>query len=365
MSEFKGLYVHVPFCRRKCPYCDFYSEATEPKEREFLKLILTELSLTSPELSQFPTVYFGGGTPSILPSSFFEAILSKVGQFSEVTVEFNPEDAATGKLKELKEAGVNRISLGIQSLSDRVLKALGRKNREKDNLKALENALSVFSNVSVDLIYGAPGQKPEEFLKDLERITTYPVKHVSLYALTVYEETPLSEMVEKGQVELPAEEEVREAYYGAVELLKSRGFTHYEISNFAIKGFESKHNLIYWRLENYLGLGPSAASFQDGVYWKNVPDYGRYRELLKRGEPPINERVEFKGRELLELKITMGMRLIEGVEAELFPKGFFERERVKGLLEEGYVELAEGRVKLGEKGLFVSNAVIGELLSNF
>lgn len=365
MSEYKGLYIHVPFCRRKCPYCDFYSEAKRPSEREFTKLILTELSLISPEFSQFPTVYFGGGTPSVLPPSSFEAVLSKVGQFSEVTVEFNPEDATTGKLKELKEAGVNRISLGIQSLSDRALTALGRRNRERDNLKALENALSVFSNVSVDLIYGAPGQKPEEFLKDLERITAYPVKHISLYALTVYEGTPFFEMVEKGQVELPSEEEVREAYYGAVELLKSRGFTHYEISNFAIKGFESKHNLIYWRLENYLGLGPSAASFRDGVYRKNVPDYGRYGELLKRGELPTEEREEFRGRELLELRITMGMRLIEGVEVGLFPESFFERERVRELLEEGYIELAGGRVKLGEKGLFVSNAVIGELLSNF
>ncbi len=365
MREFKGLYIHVPFCKSKCPYCDFYSLPVSPREEEYKRLVLTELSLLNPQFSQFPTIYFGGGTPSTLSPSFFESILAKVGQFSEVTVEFNPEDALPEKLKALKEIGINRISLGIQSLSDRVLESLGRRNREKENLRAIETALSVFSNVSVDLIYGAPGQRANEFLKDLERLTQYPIKHFSLYALTVYPETPLYRLVSEKRVKLPEEEEVRESYYGAVELLKSRGFNHYEISNFAVEGFESKHNLLYWKLENYLGLGTSAASFKEGLFWRNLTDYQLYRERLEKGELPIGEREEFKGKELLELKVTMGMRLLEGIDLGILPQKVLNGEKVKNFIEEGYLKVEKGRLKLGEKGLFVSNAVIGELLANF
>lgn len=362
MSRFDALYVHVPFCLRKCPYCDFYSEPFV-KEGEFSRLIFTELSIRRPHLSAFPTVYFGGGTPSLMSPRFFEGVLSKIGQFSEVTVEFNPEDVEPEKLRFLKELGVNRISLGVQSLSDAVLAKLGRRQRARDNLTALELALSLFENVSVDLIYGAPGQKTDEFLKEVEKLTQYPIKHISLYALTLYEETPLYKAAERGEVELPPDEEVSRAYYGAVELLKGRGFHHYEISNFAIGGFESKHNMCYWRLKNYLGLGPSAASFKDGLFWKNISDYEGYRKALERGELPANSQEEFRGKELLKLKIAMGMRLTEGVELELFPDEFLENERVKALIEEGYIELSGERLRLGKKGLFVSNAVIGELLS--
>jgi len=363
MNRFKALYVHTPFCRRKCLYCDFYSEPKILNEKDLKKLVLSELSLLNPNLSQFPTVYFGGGTPSLLTPNFFEAILSKVGQFSEVTVEFNPEDATLEKLKALKEIGVNRISLGIQSLSSKVLRKLGRSQSPEDNLKALESVLSVFSNVSVDLIYGAPGQKADEFLEEVDKITEYPIKHLSLYALTVYEETPLSQLVKEKKLELPPEEEIRKSYYGAVEILKEKGFTHYEISNFAVKGFESKHNLIYWKLENYLGLGPSAASFKGGLFWRNYSNYSKYKESLEREELPIEEREEFKGKELIELKITMGLRLTEGIERKLIPEKALESERIRRLIEEGYLEVSEERVKLGKKGLFISNAVIGELLS--
>jgi len=363
MKEFKGLYVHTPFCRSKCPYCDFYSEELKGERDSYLKLLLTEASLIEPHFSQFPTVYFGGGTPSLMEESFFEGVLSKVGQFSEVTVEFNPEDATVEKLKNLKEIGVNRISLGIQSLSDETLKRLGRRQRRKENLQALENTLKVFSNVSVDLIFGAPGQKPEELLREVEELLSYPIKHLSLYNLTVYRETPLGRLVEEGRVELPPEEEVEEAYLSACQLLTERGFNHYEISNFALPGFESKHNLLYWKVENYLGIGPSAASLLERRYWRNWASLKRYAELLKAGERPAEEVVELSQEELFELKLNMGLRLSEGV--ELPPKTaekLRESGRISSLIEEGLVELEGNRIRLTKRGFLLENPLIAEIV---
>jgi len=363
---FSSLYVHCPFCRKKCPYCDFYSTTKRIGESVFLKALLEELSLEGAEFSQFPTIYFGGGTPSLLSPSFFEAILSKVGQFSEVTVEFNPEDAKEEKLRALKEIGVNRISLGLQSLSEKTLRKLGRSQGVAENLRALETALKHFSNVSVDLIYGAPDQKAEDFLKELSfLVENFPIKHLSLYALTLYPETPFYDLAAQGRLELPGEEEVERAYYGALELLEKKGFARYEISNFAVAGFESKHNLTYWKLGNYLGLGPSAASFSRGRFWKKRENLRDYIWALSKGELPIGQEVSFSPRELLELKVQMGMRLREGVEISLFPRGSLESPRVKGLIDEGFLEIRENRVRLAPKGLLVSNSVIGELLTLF
>ncbi len=368
MEEVSSLYVHVPFCRKKCIYCDFYS--LEKGERgDYLKLILKELNLNAPQFNQFPTVYFGGGTPSLMGAPFFEGVLSRIGQFSEVSVEVNPEDATREKLKEYKEVGINRISLGIQSLNDRVLRALKRQNTAKENLKAIENSLSVFSNVSVDLIYGAPGQTLEELLKELEVITSYPIKHISLYALTLYEGTPLLEKVRKGEVKLPEEEETSEFYYNAIDFLKDRGFSQYELSNFAVKGFESRHNISYWKLKNYLGLGPSAASFLERTYRQNLKDLKAYREKVERGELPTEVEERYSKKELLELKLLMGLRLTEGIDLEeLKIREAFEelskREPVNSLLEEGLLVYNRPVLRIGKKGLFTYNAVVGTLISS-
>ena len=368
-KPFNSLYVHVPFCREKCKYCDFFSGNFPWFISPFRKAVLKEFSLREPEFSQFPTVYFGGGTPSLMPVEFFESILSKVGQFSEITVEFNPEDAQEEKLRELLHTGVNRISLGIQSFSERVLKTLGRRQLPVENLRALETVCAIFSNVSVDLIYGAPGQSVDDFLKDIETAISFPVKHVSIYALTVYEETPLFQEVVSGKFRMPEEEEVLRQYTEAVSLLKSRGFVHYEISNFSLPGFECKHNLTYWKLENYLGLGPSAASFQENRYWRNVNDMEEYLRRVERGELPTAEEEVYGEKELTGLKLMMGLRLTEGVNLkelkidELFREKLKSSEALKNLLEEGFISYEKGRLRIGEKGLFVSNTVIARLIN--
>nr|WP_243644919.1 radical SAM family heme chaperone HemW [Phorcysia thermohydrogeniphila] len=364
-----SLYVHVPFCRSKCPYCDFYSVPRLDLKKSYAKAVLLELSYRSPEFVQFPTIYFGGGTPSLMGVEFFESILRAVGQFSEVTVEINPEDVKRDYLNLLKEAGVNRVSLGIQSFLDKTLKTLGRRQSSSENLKALEETLSVFSNVSVDIIYGVPGQSLKELQKDLEILLSFPVKHVSTYALTVYEETPLYSLVKSGKQELPPEELLREMYYLIKESLESSGFKHYEISNFSLPGFESKHNLSYWELRNYIGIGPSAASYVNGRYTKNISDVKEYVRALLEGRPFIEETVDHSEEEEKELRLIMGMRLLRGVNLnelglkEKFESALQKEPALQLLLEEGYLVYREPELSLGTPGLFISNTVIGKLCS--
>ncbi len=369
MKLISSLYVHVPFCKEKCIYCDFYSIPDFSLVSKYKKATFAELSLRAPEFVQFPTVYFGGGTPSSLEPDFFQSILSRIGQFSEVTAEVNPEDANYDYLVALKETGVNRISLGVQSFSDRVLESLRRRQKAADNIKAIETVLSVFSNVSIDIIYGAPEQTILELEKDLSTALSFPIKHISLYALTVYEETPLYELTEKGIVKLPEEEKLSEMYYFIRDFLIDKGFKHYEISNFAVPGFESKHNLNYWHLKNYIGIGPSAASYVDRKYWKNVSNLKAYIEKLNRNELPEEEIIIYSEEEERELRLIMGLRLINGVDLreigllEKFKEALEKSQKLKLLVEENYLVFREPVLKLGEKGLFISNTVISSIIS--
>jgi len=356
---YHSLYVHYPFCRSKCAYCDFYSEPLPAGEEDYLKALLLELSLISPEFIQLPTVYFGGGTPSLAEPTFFEAVLSRISQFSEVSVEFNPEDCTLEKLRSLKELGVNRVSIGIQSFSPQALKAMGRRERSRESLlKAVETALSLFDNVSLDLIYASPGQSVSGFLREVETAVSLGVKHISIYALTLYEETPLFTLKERGEIALPTEDETYRMYYGARELLLDSGFNHYEISNFALPGYECRHNLNYWRLRPYLGIGASASSFSVRKLWKNVSNFRLYAERLFSGKLPVETGEEIGPKDLLELKVMMGLRLTEGVSGIKL----FENEALRTLKEEGLVSYDGERLKLLPKAYFISNAVIARLL---
>ncbi len=369
MKLINSLYVHVPFCKEKCIYCDFYSIPDFSLIPEYKKAIFAEFSLRAPEFVQFPTVYFGGGTPSSLEPDFFQSVLSRIGQFSEVTVEVNPEDVNPDYLSALKEAGVNRISLGVQSFSDRVLEKLERRQKTTDNIKAVETSLSIFSNVSIDIIYGVPEQTILELEKDLLIALSFPIKHISLYALTVYEETPLYELTEKGTVKLPEDSALSEMYYFIKDFLIDKGFKHYEISSFAVPGFESKHNLNYWHLKNYIGVGPSAASYVNRKYWRNISNLKAYIEKLNRNELPEEEIIIYSEEEEKELKLMMGLRLINGVDLrkigllEKFKEALEKSQKLKLLIEENYLIFREPILKLGEKGLFVSNTVISEVIS--
>nr|WP_283400925.1 radical SAM family heme chaperone HemW [Desulfurobacterium pacificum] len=357
----KALYVHVPFCKSKCPYCDFFSVSHLEYVKEYEKFLHKEFSLKQPVLEAFPTIYFGGGTPSLMPPEFFYSFLSRVSQYSEVTVEVNPESATLSYLRELKDAGINRISIGIQTLSEKLLKFLGRRHSSKQALRALENAVSVFKNVSVDIMFGIPGQTVWSIEKELKQILEFPIKHVSAYALTIYENTPFFHQLSEN--DLVGDEETKKMYDLIRDLLKAEGFLHYEISNFAKAGFECRHNIHYWRLDNYEGLGPSAASFVGNVYRKNYANLNRYFLSLESNLTPIEEAVAFSVKELKEMKLAMGLRLMSGVNLKsLGIKEKLEKEELQVLEEAGYIEYDFPILKLTEKACFVSNYVISKII---
>jgi oxygen-independent coproporphyrinogen-3 oxidase len=262
----------------------------------------------------------------------------------------------------LKESGINRISIGIQTLSDELLSFLGRRHSSKQALKALENAVSVFENVSVDIMFGMPGQTLQLIEKDLKQLLSFPLKHLSAYALTIYEGTPF--YYQLSQNELIDDETAEEMYNLIRDVLKSEGFQHYEISNFAKEGFECRHNIHYWQMNNYEGFGPSAASFIANEYRKNYSNLDKYFSSLTAKELPVEEVVPFSRKDLKEIKLAMGLRLLSGVNLKTLglKKDLEEKQELQVLIEEGYVEYEYPILKLTEKACFVSNYVISQII---
>jgi oxygen-independent coproporphyrinogen-3 oxidase len=370
----KGIYIHIPFCAKKCPYCDFYSAVgVDFLKEKYIAALRAELEVFSNlyDLSAVKTLYFGGGTPSSLPPSLYESFFKYLSEFislenlEEITIEVNPESYSLEDFKTLRGLGFNRISLGVQSFDDETLKVLGRTHDAKTSLVALENIHRAgFENISVDLIWGVPEQTPERLRGEFEVLKNTPAVHLSAYKLTLYEDTPLYRLARRGRFKLPTEGEIEKLYYTLLEEAERLGFERYEISNFA-KGrrYFSKHNLLYWRLEPFLGLGASAWSFDGKRRWANPRPVERYLEKLKNparsaGVDFIAEEiVELDERELLKERIIMGLRTTEGVE-----RGLVEDKLPKEYLEE-FFTLRGDRIAFNDRGFLVSNYLLSEILS--
>ena len=284
-EEWCGVYLHIPFCRSKCDYCDFLSFPNVPRSEmeSYVERLVCEMEDRIPRamegFSRF-TLYLGGGTPTVLPHDLLKRILEKscclLPELEEITVETNPF-AVDGDLVSLfEDYGVSRVSLGIQSLSQKILKALGRRATVKEGLKALEVLADRRFTLSVDLIYGAPRQRCEDLLHDLEILMDFGPAHISAYSLTLEDNTPLRRAVEAGRVTMPSEEQWAEQFETVRGFLQDRGYTHYEISNFAKDGSYCLHNLIYWSNGSYLGLGVGAVSHIGDRRWGNTDTLGEY-----------------------------------------------------------------------------------------
>lgn len=287
-----GLYLHIPFCKSKCVYCGFYSTVNQKDVERYLTALETEMVLRKDELAgeTFQTVYFGGGTPSLLQIPQLKQITDKLKQHfaiennAEMTIEANPEQVTTGYCEGLKQLGFNRISIGIQSFHDKILQFLGRKHTAKEALQAVENAHNAgFENISIDLIYGVNERDNDLWMKELETAFALPIKHFSAYALTVEENSLLYRRIRQ-QRDVEPDEDLAATQYEILteEVAKSR-FAQYEISNFAVKGWESKHNSAYWKRIPYLGLGASAHSF-DGAHrsWNAPTLPGYFAQIEQR-----------------------------------------------------------------------------------
>lgn len=360
-----GLYIHIPFCRRKCAYCDFYSVSDLSVMDRYIDALCAHIAaLQVPKADRiFDTVYFGGGTPGLLSASrmdrLFDAILScfSVAGEAEITAEINPAAVSREDLISYRQTGINRLSIGLQSADNVELQRLSRLHDFEGFSDTFRHARQAgFDNISVDLMYGIPGQSVDGLLDSIRTLCEISPEHISLYGLKIEENTPFGRMGDR--LILPDEDSQCDMYERAVDLLAGYGYFRYEISNFAKKGYESRHNLRYWQCGEYLGLGPAAHSYMDGVRYGYARDLYGYIEALEQGRVPEKTDVQVippdeRDRE----RIMLGLRLEEGVQTdeELLNKA-------KKYLSAGYMQTQNGRLSFTTKGFLVSNPILADLL---
>ncbi|WP_428846043.1 radical SAM family heme chaperone HemW [Moorella sp. E306M] len=373
-NKASSIYIHIPFCIRKCHYCDFVSYPGRPPEEmaAYCRALEREMDLVAGKWQPGPaaTVYIGGGTPTLLPARNLEQVLDAVDRFfgrqpgAEVTVEANPGTVDDAKLRVLLAAGVNRLSLGVQSLDDDLLAAMGRIHRRRDIYEAFDQARRAgFSNINLDLIFGLPGQTLDGWRATLKEAIALQPEHIAAYSLQVEEGTPWGKLAAAGELPLPGEELELAMYQEARQMLAAVGYQQYEISNFARPGYQCRHNLTYWLNQPYLGLGAAAASYWRGRRWQNYSELHRYRHVLSRGRLPRAEIETLTPHQQMAETMFMGLRLMAGVDLEDFRQRFgvdarevYARE-LAGLYRAGLVEEKDGHLRLTEKGLPLANEV--------
>ena len=378
-----SLYIHIPFCQKKCPYCDFYSIENARGVEGFLGALLREISSCgraapfgeSVAKEPIETIFFGGGTPSVLSPSQLERILAglhavfRVLPDAEITLEANPGRVDCDNLRGYRALGVNRLSLGIQSFDEKELEFLGRIHGAAESVAAIEEARAAgFENLSLDLIYALPGQTRREWEATLRAALEYSPEHISAYSLIVEEGTPLARMVGAGLV-TPSPMEIEAAMFeAAMEILTGAGYEHYEVSNYARPGRRCRHNLAYWSHGNYLGFGPSAHSFWHAADWQrarrwwNIANVRTYVERLREGKPAVASGEDLEAAALINERIFLGLRSdglrMKGVEEDFrFVFQARQRDLVRALREEGLAVLEEGTLRLTSRGYLLCDEI--------
>ena len=366
-----GLYIHIPFCLSKCHYCDFYSLTSISAIPAFLEALFKEMEMYHDRFNPFDSVYIGGGTPSALNPQQMEDILMSVqknfdlisnpGITPEITVETNPADLDRSFLESMREIGINRINIGVQSFDEKVLDFLGRRHSAKQAISAIEASRKAgFCNIGLDLIYGVPEQGIDSWLDTLKQAAAFSPEHLSCYQLTLETKTPLGKRYQAGEFSLPGEELQHEFFMKTSELLEDAGYIHYEVSNFALgTKFTSRHNQKYWDHSPYLGLGPSAHSFQYNRRWWNHPSLDQYLAAINAGNLPIEE-TEILMIEQLRLEaLYLGLRTKKGIFLQDFKNRYHydlfteKKEMLDKLQEEGLISIQNGYLYPTQNGLAV------------
>ncbi len=360
----KSVYIHIPFCRSKCHYCSFISYPKLELKKGYLKALEQEINSVYGGES-LKTLYFGGGTPSLLePEEFYNIIRHfNITNSTEVTAELNPDDLSFNYLRSLYDIGINRISLGVQSFDDDILKQINRRHDSKQVLKSVENAKNAgFKNISLDFIYGLPNQTSDMFWNDLKKAVNLDIQHISLYGLSIEQGCYFAKNRPQN---LADEDEQADMYLEAVKFLSESGFNHYEISNFAKEGFESKHNLNYWNNAEYYGFGVSAHGYLNDIRYGNkitIEDY------LKNPLERLEDRFETE-KDKLEEEIFLGFRKMSGINIEQINSKYgidFEEKYLKILKKYEGLKLLEKTpcgYKLTPNGVLVSNTILAEFLA--
>lgn len=357
-----GIYIHVPFCAVKCPYCDFYSCNFSLNKISQFKDALIRNIMVYPAGIKADTIYFGGGTPSLLPPEFITEIIRSISNHfdlhnPEITLEANPCTVNKGKLYEYRKSGVNRLSLGIQSASDDELKFLGRKHNYDKAKAAVEDAAEMgFENISCDMMIGLPNQTEESIDYTIKQFIALPIQHISSYILKIEQNTKFYH--DSVSDIIPDDDTTANLYLFMTEQLNKAGFYQYEISNFALNGFESKHNLKYWECKEYIGFGPSAHSYFNGNRYAVTNDLEAFIKADKQ-----NEFITDNNPGQQEEKIMLGLRLKKGICLDDFPeRKSYILKKSYSLEKAGLLEIKDNYLNLTSKGFLVSNSIISSLI---
>ena len=378
MSEL-GIYIHMPFCKRKCYYCDFISYENKQNEiGQYCKALIKEIQHESKNIKEsVSTIYVGGGTPSFVDANYVKQIIEVVKsnyyiqKNAEITVEINPGTVNEEKLKKYKEAGVNRLSIGLQSTKNELLKQIGRIHTFEEFLFSYNLARKTgFQNINVDLMLGLPNQTLEDIEDSLKQIIKIDPEHISLYSLIVEENTKIEKMINNGDIMLPEEELERNMYWKTKEILEKNNYKHYEISNYAKEGYESKHNSNCWKQKEYLGFGIAAHSYYQNKRYCNIDAIERYCKNIENNNIRNNRIIcEIQTNEENRKEyMLLGLRMIDGINIQEFKNKFIDNpiyvfhKELEKLVKENLIEIDLNQIKLTNKGLDLANLVWEEFV---
>lgn len=374
-----GIYVHIPFCKQKCYYCDFVSYANqEAKIEPYIEALKKEIEERSKkEIGEITTIYIGGGTPSFIEANQIEEIINTIKQYykvrkeAEITIEVNPGTVDETKLEVYQKVGINRLSIGLQSTKNHLLKEIGRIHTYEEFLNCYQLARKVgFENINVDLMLGLPNQTLQEVEESLQEVISLNPEHISFYSLILEENTKMEKMIEEKLLTLPSEELERKMYWKAKRRLEKNGYLHYEISNFAMQGYQSKHNTNCWKQKEYLGFGVAAHSYQDNKRYCNTNSIEEYCKNIEERDFKENQTIcEIQTKEEKRKEyMLLGLRMIEGIDIQEFKNKFIENplylfhQELKKLVKEELVEVDLNQIKLTNKGLDFANMVWEEFI---
>lgn len=379
-----GIYIHIPFCKQKCYYCDFVSYSNKCNEvKEYIESLKKEIEEFDFSNYKVTSIYIGGGTPSYIDSIYIVEILSELKEklkcnlieFKdiEITIEVNPGTVDTKKLNDYKKLGINRLSIGLQSTKNDILKKIGRIHTYQEFLEIYKLARETgFKNINIDLMIGIPGQKIEDLKNTLQDIIKLEPEHISVYSLIIEENTPIEKMLKNGEIKLPDEDLERNMYWYVKNTLELNGYNHYEISNFAKLGKESRHNLNCWNQEEYIGFGVAAHSYLNGIRFSNTINVEEYIQHIENNRKEENIQIE-ESQSLEDKKnefMMLGFRKIQGVDIARFKEKFIDnpiflyRENLNKLVEEGLIEVDLNHIKLTNKGIDLANLVFEEFVDD-
>lgn len=372
-----GIYVHFPFCASKCKYCNFNSyDDKEQLKYDYLQALINEIKLYKNKKLSITTIFIGGGTPSAMFDGCITTLMGvlrdcfNILDNAEITIEANPNSITLAKVREWKDSGINRVSLGLQTDNDKLLKLIGRVHSRQDYINAVDIIRGVgITNINTDLLVGLPKQRLSNVKHSLKLINKLNCSHVSVYSLILEENTPLFEMVNKNELKLPKEQKTIDMYNFAYEYLKENGYNRYEVSNFAKKNCECKHNLNTWQMCEYLGFGAGAHSFFKNIRYNNVPKIEEYISLVESNKKPLENSEKLSKQEMFEETIMLGLRTKYGIDLDDIKEKYGidmlkeKRETINQLLTQGFINLVYNKIIATDSGLAVLNKLILDLIT--